>query len=270
MTSIAAGPGRPREGPACGSIGLVFAKRALKTRLAVRLRNDEPHMDKDPETRDRPHELQELYSRRFDAVAAYRSAIWRVLVEDFFQSLVPRDARVLDIGCGYGEFINLIAAREKFGIDLNPSARKHLKPDVRFFEQDCSLPWPIPDRSLDVVFTSNFFEHLPSKDSLRDTMGQAHRCLSPGGIIIAMGPNIRYLSGAYWDFWDHSLCLSERSLAEGLSSIGYRIRQQIPRFLPYSMSDGLRYPPALVRLYLKVPLVWPMFGRQFLVIAEKR
>jgi SAM-dependent methyltransferase len=226
-------------------------------------------MDTERKARDRPQELQELYSRRFDAVAAYRGAIWRVLVEDFFQSFVRRDARVLDIGCGYGEFINYIRASEKYGIDLNPTARAHLNPDVRFLEQDCSQPWPIPDGSLDVVFTSNFFEHLPSKDSLRDTMSQAFRCLSPGGIIIAMGPNIRYLSGSYWDFWDHSLCLSERSLAEGLASIGYRIRLKIPRFLPYSMSGGLRYPAALVRLYLRMRWVWPVFGRQFLVIAEK-
>jgi SAM-dependent methyltransferase len=226
-------------------------------------------MDQDAKARDRPQELQELYSRRFDALASYRSAVWRVLVEDFFQALVRRDARVLDIGCGYGEFINLIGAREKFGIDLNPSARTHLNPDVRFLEQDCSMQWPLPDKSLDVVFTSNFFEHLPSKDSLRDTMSQALRCLSPGGIIIAMGPNIRYLSGSYWDFWDHSICLSERSLAEGLASIGFRIRMQIPRFLPYSMSGGLRYPPALVRLYLKMPWIWPLFGRQFLVVAER-
>jgi SAM-dependent methyltransferase len=226
-------------------------------------------MDQDLKARERPQELQELYSRRFDAVAGYRSAIWRVLVEDFFQGLVPKDARVLDIGCGYGEFINLIGAREKYGIDLNPKARAHLNSDVSFFEQDCSMPWPLPDRSLDVVFTSNFFEHLPSKDSLRDTMTQAFRCLCPGGIIIAMGPNIRYLSGSYWDFWDHSLCLSERSLAEGLASIGYRIRMQIPRFLPYSMSGGFRYPPALVRLYLRIPWIWPVFGRQFLVVAEK-
>jgi SAM-dependent methyltransferase len=226
-------------------------------------------MDPDPKARDRPQELQELYARRFDAVAEYRSSIWRVLVDGFFQARVRRDARVLDIGCGYGEFINLIDAREKFAIDLNPSARGHLNPDVRFFEQDCSLPWPIPDRSLDVVFTSNFFEHLPSKDSLRDTMAQAFRCLSPGGIIIAMGPNIRFLSGSYWDFWDHSLCLSERSLAEGLASIGYKIREQIPRFLPYSMSGKARYSPGLVRLYLRMPWIWPVFGRQFLVVAEK-
>ena len=85
-----------------------------------------------------------------------------------------------------------------------------------------------------------------------------------------MGPNIRYLTGAYWDFWDHSLCLTERSLAEGMTSMGFHVREQIPRFLPYSMSGGCHYPPALLRLYLRMPWIWPIFGRQFLVVAEKK
>jgi SAM-dependent methyltransferase len=222
------------------------------------------------DAKGRPHDLQELYSRRFDAVTEYRNAIWRVLVGDFFQRYIPADSRVVDVGCGYGEFINHIKAREKFGIDLNPSARSRLNPDVKLLEQDCSRPWPLPDESVDVVFTSNFFEHLPDKASLRATLEAAFRCLSHGGLLIAMGPNIRYLSGSYWDFWDHSLCLTERSLAEGLLSIGYDVREQIPRFLPYSMSGGPHYPPVLARLYLRMPWIWPVFGRQFLVVAGKK
>jgi SAM-dependent methyltransferase len=69
---------------------------------------------------------------------------------------------VLDLGCGYGEFINNVPAQRKFAMDLNPESRKHLGRDIEFFEQDCSAPWPLADDSLETVFTSNFFEHLPS------------------------------------------------------------------------------------------------------------
>lgn len=46
-----------------------------------------------------------------------------------------------------------------------------------------------------------FFEHLPDKAHLLRTLGQIRRCLKPGGCLIAMGPNIKYLPGRYWDFF---------------------------------------------------------------------
>ena len=64
---------------------------------------------------------------------------------------------------------------------------------------------------LDLVFTSNFFEHLPDKSSLGRTLEEIFRCLKPGGRLVAMGPNIRFTGGSYWDFWDHYLPLTEAS-----------------------------------------------------------
>jgi SAM-dependent methyltransferase len=200
----------------------------------------------------------------------YRNQVWRVLVDNFFQRQVPANATVLDLGCGYGEFINNIRASSKFGMDLNPEASRHLNPDVKLFSQDCSAPWPLADGTLDVVFTSNFFEHLPDKGTLQRTLKEALRCLKPGGRLMAMGPNIRYVPGAYWDFWDHYLPLTELSLAEGMQSLGFEITLQKARFLPYTMARGMRIPPFLAGLYVRLPLFWPLFGKQFLVIARKK
>ena len=214
-------------------------------------------------------ELQGIYSQRFDQQVSYRNAIWRELIRGFFQRFVPAGAAVLDLGCGYGEFINNVAADRKYAMDLNPTAADRLNPDVRLLQQDCSDPWPLPDGSLDVIFTSNFFEHLPDKATLRRTLHEARRCLRDGGLLIALGPNIRMVSGAYWDFWDHYLCLTDRSLAEGMRNNGYRINTQIAAFLPYTMSSGPHYPLWTVRAYLSLPFLWRIFGRQFLVIGEK-
>lgn len=217
----------------------------------------------------RAADLRTIYAQRFDAMRAYRTDVWRILARDFFQRRIPRAARVLDLGCGYGEFINHIEAGQKFGMDLNPSARAHLAADVTLFEQDCSAPWPLPDASLDVVFTSNFFEHLPDKTTLQRTLGEVRRCLAPGGRLIALGPNIRYLPGEYWDFWDHYLPLTERSLSEGLENLGFTVTTRIPRFLPYRMAGARPVPRPLIGLYLRLPFLWRFFGKQFLVIALK-
>jgi SAM-dependent methyltransferase len=216
-------------------------------------------------------ELQTIYEHRFKADrVAYRQRLWATLVHHYFQKLIPPSAAVLDLGCGYGEFINHVRAPKRYAMDLNPNARERLAPDVQFLFQDCSQRWALPDASLDVVFTSNFFEHLPDKLALKFTLLEAARCLKPGGLLIALGPNIKYVQGAYWDFWDHFLCLTEASLAEALLNNGYRMRQVIPRFLPYTTIDQPAWPMAFVRLYLRLPFAWRIFGKQFLVVAAKK
>lgn len=230
---------------------------------------EEPAASHAGESMNQAAELQSIYDHRFNAHIAYRQRVWRVLAHRFFARLIPPAAAVLDLGCGYGEFINHAVCGRKYAMDMNVRARQYLAAGVTFFEQDCSRPWPLPDESLDLVFSSNFFEHLPSKQALADTLLQAWRCLRPGGRLIAMGPNIRFVGGAYWDFWDHHLPLTELGLAEALRVRGFRIDRVIDRFLPYTMVNKRSTPAALVRLYLRVPLVWKLLGKQFLVIATR-
>jgi SAM-dependent methyltransferase len=98
-----------------------------------------------------------------------------------------------------------------------------------------------------VVFTSNFLEHLPDKDHVAATIAEAFRCLKPGGQIICLGPNIKCVHGAYWDFWDHFVPLTDLALSELLRLSHFDITLSLPRFLPYSMSTGWTPPLALVR-----------------------
>jgi SAM-dependent methyltransferase len=217
-----------------------------------------------------PRELQSIYEHRFNAAnQAYRRRLWATLISDFFQTWVAPTATVLDLGCGYGEFINQVRCGRKFAMDLNPQAAEHLAPDVQLLAQDCSQPWALPDGSLDVVFTSNFFEHLPDKLALKRTILEASRCLRPGGRLIALGPNIKLVNGSYWDFWDHFLCLTDASLAAAIANKGFAVSEQIAAFLPYTTINAPRYPMVFVRLYLKLRLAWRFFGKQFLVIGEK-
>jgi SAM-dependent methyltransferase len=209
------------------------------------------------------------YELRFARLEQYRARIWSELCRSYFQRFIPKDSILLDLGCGWGEFINSIQAGKKLAMDLNPEAPKHLKPDIHFIHQDCSTKWPIQDGMLDVVFTSNFFEHLPSKDNLLATIREANRCLKSGGLLMCMGPNIKYVGGAYWDFSDHYLPLSEASMEAFLRLAGFRELRTIKRFLPYTMAKRLQPPIAVLQLYLKMPFVWRIFGRQFLIFARK-
>jgi len=217
----------------------------------------------------RQDEVTRVYAQRFGAMTDYRRRVWRVLVAQFFQRFVPENGTILDLGCGYGEFINTVKAGRKFGMDLNPDSKTHLDAGITFLHQDCSAAWPMNEDNLDLVFTSNFFEHLPDKQTLGRALDEIFRCLKRGGRLIAMGPNIKVVNGRYWDFWDHYLPLTETSLAEGLTVRGFVIDRCEARFLPYTMVGGPKYPLWMLSVYLSFPILWRLKGEQFLLVARK-
>jgi len=213
--------------------------------------------------------LHRSYQLRFQNSESYRDAVWKVLCSDFFNRYVPEDSVVLDLGAGWAEFINNIDARERTAMDLNHETGQRLSTNIRFINQDCSQTWPLDSDSLDVVFTSNFLEHLPDKMAIERALAEAHRCLKQGGTLICLGPNIKFVPGAYWDFWDHHVPLTDNAIAEALKLKGFSIQSQLDRFLPYTMSAGSKPNLLFLKLYLRLPFVWQFFGKQFLVIAKK-
>ena len=213
-------------------------------------------------------DLDLIYRTRFQDQGEYRQRVWSTLT-GYFSRWIPPDSVLLDLGCGYCEFINQVQCRTKYGMDLNPEAKKRASPDVHILEQDCSEVWSVPPGSLTTVFTSNFLEHLPTKAHVEETLMHAHTALQVGGYLIAMGPNIRLVPGAYWDFFDHYVALTDRSMKEILTKCGFSIELCLAKFLPYSMSQGRTYPLWTLRAYLAMPGLWSLFGRQFLVVVRK-
>jgi hypothetical protein len=72
------------------------------------------HFDLVPVVSNNPQDVQQIDRWRFPQTAAYRNRVWNVLTRSFFIRWISSDAPVLDLGCGYGEFINNIAAGHKY------------------------------------------------------------------------------------------------------------------------------------------------------------
>lgn len=214
--------------------------------------------------------LATIYQNRFSNTGiSKRQAVWKTLCEVFFSKLVPPNAAILDLACGYGEFINNIPAGRKFAVDLNPDSPKHLAPDVAFHSSPANDLSFMQSDTVDVVFTSNFLEHLKDKAECDAVFAEVRRVLKPGGRFIVLGPNIRYVYKEYWDYYDHYLPLSHLSLGEGLMIAGFELERVIDRFLPYTMNNKKPTADFLIRTYLAIPFAWKFFGKQFLVVARK-
>ncbi len=211
-------------------------------------------------------ELDLIYKQRFNEVEG-RKKLWQILVKDFFQAYVGPNDVVLDLPCGYSEFINNVKCKRKLAVDLNPDSKRYTGRDVEFFEAS-STHLPIKDETVDIVFISNFFEHLGHEDILA-TIKECHRVLRPQGRVMVLQPNVRFAYKDYWMFLDHITPIDDRMLNEAFSLQRFKSVRKIVRFLPFTAKSRLPQARWLVKLYLKLPLAWFLMGKQsFLVYAK--
>jgi SAM-dependent methyltransferase len=214
--------------------------------------------------------LTKLYNLRFSSKnRKAKNRVWEVIIRHFIQYWIKPDFTVLDLGCGQGEFLNNIFCFRRIGVDLNPDNLKYLQPGIEFHCHSVTELSFLDDQSIDVVFTSNLMEHLLSKNDVISMLLEAKRVMKPYGKLLAIGPNINKLNGSYWNFWDHHIPITEKSLCEALTMLGYTIEKCVPAFLPFTTCSNLPKWSFLVWLYIKVPFLWSFMGKQFFIVAIK-
>lgn len=216
-----------------------------------------------------PIVLKEVYELRFnEADQATKDRIWRELGKYLQRFIVP-GAKVVDIACDLGYFIRHITAAERWATDIRDVGAS-LPGNIRFVRASgLELANVMPNNYFDLAFFSNYLEHLASTEAVLEQLKVAHALLKPGGRILILQPNIRLIGGSYWDFIDHQTALTEKSLDEAATMAGFRTRQVITRFLPYTTKSSLPQHPLFVRAYLVFPLAWRLLGKQTLYLGEK-
>jgi 2-polyprenyl-3-methyl-5-hydroxy-6-metoxy-1,4-benzoquinol methylase len=128
----------------------------------------------------------------------------------------------------------------------------------------------LPAGHFGTIFMSNYLEHLESSDAVIDQLRVASELLRPGGRVMVLQPNIRLVGPRYWDFIDHRVALTERSLLEAAELAGLGTVDLVTRFLPYSTKGRLPTAPSLVRGYLRFRPAWWLLGKQTLYIGSRR
>ena len=196
-----------------------------------------------------------------------RAKVWRALWRYFFSGRVRPDDVVLDLGAGYGDFINSVTARRRIAVDLWPGVADHVEPGVEVVIGAADRLDSLADGSVDYAFASNLFEHL-TQEQFASTLRALRRVMSPQGRLTILQPNFRYAYREYFDDYTHVAVYSHLSLADFLEAQGWSVEESRPRFLPLTVKSRLPVWGFLIGAYLASPFK-PM-GKQMLLVARPK
>jgi 2-polyprenyl-3-methyl-5-hydroxy-6-metoxy-1,4-benzoquinol methylase len=176
---------------------------------------------------------------------------------------VPREARVLDYGCGTGSLIRLLAGRYGTVAGHDPSEQslnlaRQAAPSAKFYVDDVA----IPDAGFDVAVLSGVLHHVPPLERAI-VVGNVVRKLSPGGRLFVFEHNpynpITRRAVAACPFDDDAILLAPREIRALLRAAGLRSVLQ---------DYVLFFPRPLARLRPFEPLLsWCPLGAQTLTIG---
>lgn len=206
------------------------------------------------------HETRFTFDRR-------RDLLWKTLWESCFSRLIRPDFHVLELGAGYGHFINHVRCARRFAVDQWAGFTEFVEAGVQTHVGDASDLDFIPDGSIDFAFASNLFEHL-TKEELAATLEALKRKLRPGGTLNVLQPNYRYAYREYFDDYTHISIFSDRSLCDFLAAHDFRVIAAEPRFLPLTIKSRFPVSPFLIKLYLLLP--FKPLAKQMFIRTEWR
>ncbi len=103
-----------------------------------------------------------------------------------------RDAKVLDCGCGTGEYTmevaHKIGTEEIVGVDAVPQAVKTAKENGVAAEiVNLNKPWRFDDNSFDVIHATGIIDHLDDVDNF---FMESYRVLKPSGYLLILTSNL--------------------------------------------------------------------------------
>jgi dolichyl-phosphate beta-glucosyltransferase len=142
--------------------------------------------------------------------------------------ILPRGARVLEVGAGTGLFGRLVAQDYDYvGLDLSEQAARYAR--SQGVEVYCSnlAKFVNTGGPFDVVTLFHVFEHLPDP---HDALATLKELLKPGGYLVLITPDTEsFLCGVSGDRWvsykfpEHLILYSRSALIELLEHSGFEI-----------------------------------------------
>ena len=224
------------------------------------------------ETNGAYHYLDVRYSEQAKPYTGYPAQLTRYLTTRYLPGY--RGTKLLDLGCGRGEFLHGFARQgfDAIGIDRSrPSAPKFAEPVLVADYERSGLPFL--DAEFQVLFSKSVFEHITDISSL---LSECQRVLAPAGRMIALVPDWTAQWRHFYDDWTHVRPFTLNGLRECVECHGFQIREALRfRQLPVLWEHPYLRPLADAAALLPTPFKKSKFVRfskewMLLVVADKR
>lgn len=196
--------------------------------------------------------------------------------------LLPRGAaRALEVGCGAGHTLSLLKEQNycdwTCGIELFSAAAEQAatRLDKVVLGNIETMDLPVEAGSIDILLCLDVLEHLVNP---WETLRRLVTLLSPGGVLVASIPNVRYfrvllslIVHGRWDYSDdgvldrtHLRFFTRKTAIELIESAGLSVDQVAAH---NTHRDSWKY---LSFEILTLAQLRPFFDRQYLIRASNR
>jgi len=147
----------------------------------------------------------EFFLEKFAAVYPYSHCVWRIDEAAALASLLPFKETTFDLGCGDGSYMKLM--QERVGrptkmIGLDPQAHEVVKAKKLGIYDELIVGYsnaiPLPDASVDMVFSNSVVEHIQDKAG---TIKEVSRILKPGGTYLFSAPSENFTPWLKFGTW---------------------------------------------------------------------
>ena len=167
--------------------------------------------------------LDVRYNERERPYTDYPSKLTTYLTEEYLRGF--RGARLLDLGCGRGEFLHGFAKLgfAATGFDRSPPEQPLFGEQVvAGHYQHGGLPFQ--DKEFAVIFNKSVFEHVREISPL---LRECHRVLAPGGRLVSLVPDWMAQWRHFYDDWTHVRPFTLTGLRECIQSHGFEVQQAV-------------------------------------------